>query len=235
MDESTKRPVRPNRGTGASKPTASKLAVKSAAKLPAGASTGTPPPEGAPQTQEPQQGTLAPDYQDEALNLVQPETIQPQNEAEKRAAWRATAASRKLAKKEAQQSAIILLSLIDGLASMAFGPLASMNEFERSTLQEPLERILQRIDLTSSEALAKWSDPILLVMGLTAWASRVMRERQEQHRPPGFNPNNGDDKPPEPKKPEPDNGRTEEVVLVEQMRPPDQIAKGIKGDRIGTK
>lgn len=233
MDESIEKPDRQDRGAGTPKPGVSKLTVKPSAKLKAGAPTGAPPPKGAEET--PSQETLAPDYQDEALKLVQPEAAQPQTEVEKRAQWRATSASRKLAKKEAQQSAIILLSLIDGLASMAFGPLASMNEFERLTLQEPLERILQRIDLTSSEALAKWSDPILLVMGISAWASRVIRERQEQRKPPHFNTGNDDNNPPEPKKPEPDNGKAEEIILVEQMRPPTPIAKGIKGNRIDTK
>ncbi len=191
----------------------------------------------APITARPEDGTPtleaieADIYTDEAVEVRQAATAQPDTTAEKRAQWRLDQTARKMAKKEAGQTAIILLSLLDGIAFMAFGAGASMNEYERDLMKEPLERILMRMDITSSEALSKWSDPILLVMGIVAWGSRLMQERRERE-----NEETKDEilHPAEDKKP--DNGKAtskaDEFLIPEQLRPPQTIRGQVKGGSI---
>lgn len=237
MAESNAKNDRPVGGAGIeNKPAAiaARKPIHHATKLAAGASAGTPTPKGVEEIKQTPAATLAPDYIDEALHLEQPEAAQPETEEEKKARWRSTSQSRKLAKKEANQTAIIIMALLDGLATMAFGASASMNETERGMLQEPMERILMRLDLTSSEALARWSDPVLLVMGLVAWGSRLMRERSASN-PPSDNFGTDNDGGGEPKAPPPDNGRASEIIVTEQLRPPKELTSQIKGQRISVK
>jgi hypothetical protein len=77
---------------------------------------------------------------------------------------------------------LTVLSLINGLASMAYGDKAVMNKSEREMISEPLERILSRMDNVTKGFLTKYADPFLLITGLIAWGSRIRREaiqRQE--------------------------------------------------------
>lgn len=84
----------------------------------------------------------------------------------------------------AEQSALVVLALLDGLASMVFGPSAAMTPEEREVLSAPLARMLERLELTQSAALKTWADPALFVMGLIAWVSRITRERAKQKPKP---------------------------------------------------
>lgn len=174
-------------------------------------------------------------YEDEALTVKEEQAPQPP-EDEKGAAWRANPQARKLAKKEAQQTAIIVLTLLDGIVSMFFGPAASMLDYEKDMMQAPLERMLQRMDIVNSEALAKWSDPILFTMGLIAWGSRISRERAENRpnqEPPGGPPDNS---PEPPKPPAPTGARKngnppgKDIILTEQLTAPQEIRKQIGGE-----
>lgn len=100
-----------------------------------------------------------------------------QTENEKSAAQKRVMA--KMGKKEANQTAVILLGLLDGIAVLIAGPEAALNSLERDLILAPMERILQKMDITLVEKMGAWSDPILLIMGLTAWASRVYRITQD--------------------------------------------------------
>jgi hypothetical protein len=129
-----------------------------------------------------------------------------------------------MAKKEAAQTAVIVLALLDGTCTIAFGENAGMLDYERELIKEPLERIIQRMDIVSSEALAKWSDPILLFMGLSAWITRVIREKKESQpevKPPA---DSTQEQPPKDGRP-----KVEEVYLVEQLITPQFVKEGYQG------
>jgi len=162
-------------------------------------------------------------YSDEAISLEQPTINQPETGPEKSAQWRATASTRKLAKKEAAQTALIFLSLLDGIATMTLGPAARMLDYEKELIREPLERIIQRMDIVSSELISKWSDPVLFVMGMVAWMSRVIREMNEKEQA---------SKPPQPQAENPQtpaptaSQNLPDVIIQEQTAVPHKFIEG---------
>lgn len=168
-------------------------------------------------------------YSDEAVSISQP-PIGLEGETDKRTKWRQSYWLRKKAKNAAKDTSAVLVSLLDGLASMAFGPQAAMNDFERQFIQEPLERILMRMDVASAEIVNRWSDPIMLAMGLIIWGSRISRLQSERHSGPEDDGNSPPDDHPE--SPKPDNGRVQEVLISEQLRPPIDISSQIEGSKI---
>lgn len=94
--------------------------------------------------------------------------------------------ARKKAQKQAQVTAAILLTLLDGMATSAFGGEASRNELERQLTDEPLQRWLERADPATLEVVAKYTDPILFMLGLAAWGTRIYRaeaDRREIEKP----------------------------------------------------
>lgn len=190
--------------------------------------TFTPAATGTPPTPD----TLDNLYIDDATEVSQPVIGQPDTPAEKSAQWRLNQSARKMAKKEAGQTALILLSLLDGIAFLAFGAGASMNEYERDLIKEPLERVLMRMDLASSEAVSRLSDPITIVMVLIAWGSRLQQERKEAKRQEAKE----EALRPAPKTGDKDNGKTtsrsDELLLPEQLKAPTSLRGQIKGDTI---
>lgn len=184
-------------------------------------------------------GYPPPETPDEAFNVTQEVTAQPSPE-EKTATYRLTPAARKLAQKEAKQTALIILTMIDGLVCMFYGSSASMNDYEREMMEPPLERMLMRLDIVSAEALSKWSDPLLFLMGLTAWISRVTREkdeakaRKEAEPPPEVTQAKDNGRPARtPKNPNPPPGSpAADILLTEALTAPKALRDQIKGDRI---
>lgn len=75
----------------------------------------------------------------------------------------------------ALSGAIVLLAIVDGLAVMAWGNAARMNDTERGMITPPLERILSRLGPGINNYVSAWGDPIMLIMGLIAWGSRISR------------------------------------------------------------
>ena len=52
----------------------------------------------------------------------------------------------------------------------------------------PLLRILSRLDYATTQVIEKWTDPILLAMGMLAWSGRIYRlqsEKAESDKPEG--------------------------------------------------
>lgn len=172
-------------------------------------------------------------YTDEAVTVKTEKTTQPAPD-EKGAAWRMNPQARKLAKREAQQTAVILLTMLDGIAAMFYGPNAGMMDYEREMVTGPLERILMRMDIVSTDALARWSDPLLLAMGLVAWISRVNRERAEARQTSNQEPAQEPTQAPPRPRPEPKNGTPPpgDIILTEQLTAPSFIKDQIQGDRI---
>lgn len=166
---------------------------------------------------------------DDAFLVDQTPTPQPDNSSVKDAIYGITGSGRKMAKKEAAQTAIILLALLDGIGTIAFGKDAGMLDYEKDMIKEPLERILQRMDITSSAALAKWSDPIMLFMGLSAWVTRIAREKKEAQTLPDNSSQPVQKKSSPPSKPSNNGQKEKEVYLVENLHTPQFFTEGIQG------
>jgi hypothetical protein len=108
--------------------------------------------------------------------------------------------------KVAAENALILLSLIDGLAQSVFGPSAALNPFEHTLIDEPLERILSRMDWQTGEQVGRWMDPVLLTLGMIAWVSRLYQLARND------NDNNNRKPPPEPERPNPSPSGEKKVI-----------------------
>lgn len=72
-------------------------------------------------------------------------------------------------------TAIVLMTVIDGLVIGAFGEAAHMNQTEKTMIAAPLERVLAKFNLGNNTVLDKYLDPVLLAMGLMAWGMRISR------------------------------------------------------------
>lgn len=77
-------------------------------------------------------------------------------------------------------AATMLLLLLNGVGMMAFGDYARLNDTERAMIEEPLTRILAKVSPASLNLIGKYSDPVLLTMGLLAWFSRVSMESKRR-------------------------------------------------------
>lgn len=82
----------------------------------------------------------------------------------------------------ADQTAVVMLALLDGIATVLAGPTATMTESERAMLSEPLARMLAKLELSQNKVIQQYSDPVLFLMGLIAWGSRVARDRAKQRK-----------------------------------------------------
>jgi hypothetical protein len=75
----------------------------------------------------------------------------------------------------ALSAAVVLVAILDGFAVMLWGENAKMNPTENGMITPPLERILGRLGPGINNYVSAWGDPIMLLMGLIAWGSRVSR------------------------------------------------------------
>lgn len=122
----------------------------------------------------------APSDQGEADNPETPilgEAFQVSDEirpvtSDRTAAWRKWKSSKK-AKEQAAQSAVVLLTILDGAIGLALGPECQMTPDEQRMISEPLSRIMARMTPETTELIDKYTDPVLLVFGLMAWGGRV--------------------------------------------------------------
>lgn len=133
------------------------------------------------------------------------------------------ARDKKLLAEQAHQTAIVLLTVLNGLVAMSFGDECRMTKAEQTMIADPLQRILERMDPGTNEVIAQWSDPIMLVLGLTAWSARIWQVVERRSREEGDD--HGPDQPPEEEPPPPPpsdatlvsgNGQhePEEVIMV---------------------
>lgn len=95
-------------------------------------------------------------------------------------AWDGVNAGDDLTLANIQQTSLVIISLLNGLANLLYGSGAQMTSAEKKLIQEPLERVLQRFDIVKSGVMGQWVDPIMLVMGLAAWGSRLRRENAQR-------------------------------------------------------
>lgn len=86
-------------------------------------------------------------------------------------------------KEQSEQTTLVLMLLIDGMVSAAFGPECAMNDAEREMISQPLTRILARMSPATSAMLDKYTDPVMLLFGVIMWGSRIaftLRERDKE-------------------------------------------------------
>lgn len=88
--------------------------------------------------------------------------------------------ARKKDRQVGSENAAVVLSLLDGLAVMILGDQAVMNEFEKLLIAEPLERIMARMTWETGETVNRWMDPIMLVIGLITWGTRLTQVAAEK-------------------------------------------------------
>jgi hypothetical protein len=99
--------------------------------------------------------------------------------------------SKKKAAQQAKDTATWLLVIIEGAAMVGFGEDARLLPNERKMIVEPLARIMSRLDPALNDALQKWTDPILLVFGLSTWGMRlyaIAKDKEEGEGPPSKRP-----------------------------------------------
>lgn len=109
---------------------------------------------------------------------VEPQTIKPDKRKTRR-----NPTARKKDREVGSENAAIILSLLDGLAVTVLGPEAALNDFERLMIQEPLERIMSRMEWQTGEMVNRWMDPILLTIGLIGWGGRLLQIAKDKREP----------------------------------------------------
>ncbi len=81
---------------------------------------------------------------------------------------------------QAKQTCEVLLNFMDLAVSMAFGEEARMTPQIRESIADPGARILERLTPETSEMIAKYTDPVMLALGLTAWATHIYRAIEDR-------------------------------------------------------
>lgn len=71
---------------------------------------------------------------------------------------------------------------------MALGAECQLTPDEHAMIDEPLARIMARLSPEVTEAVDKWTDPVLLATGLIMWGARIVmviqrREAESKPRP----------------------------------------------------
>jgi hypothetical protein len=72
------------------------------------------------------------------------------------------------------------LTILDGAIGISLGPECQMTPDERAMINEPLAHIMARMTPETSEAIEKYTDPVLLAFGFIMWGSRVFFVLQRQ-------------------------------------------------------
>lgn len=93
--------------------------------------------------------------------------------SKKRGPYKKTAAAR-AASPENGLSATIVVGLLEMLATNYAGPEAAMSAEQKTNIEQPLARMLARIDPATSAALQVWADPISLAVSLLLYGITVM-------------------------------------------------------------
>jgi hypothetical protein len=92
--------------------------------------------------------------------------------SKKRGPYKKTASVR--ATPENGLSATIVVGLLEMLATNYAGPEAAMSAEQKTNIEQPLARMLARIDPATSAALQVWADPISLAVSLLLYGITVM-------------------------------------------------------------
>ena len=104
---------------------------------------------------------------------IEVEVKQAESAAPDRAASRIAYRTKKQREAAAAQSSLVMLTMFDGLVSMSLGPECVLQPNHREMIEQPLQRMLQRIDPTITGAIEKYTDPLLVTMGFISWGAYV--------------------------------------------------------------
>lgn len=121
---------------------------------------------------------------------------------------------------QAKQTTVVVLAMMNSVAVFGFGEQARMNRGEQMMIENSMQRILERLDIQESEAVARYSDPLMLIMGLIGWGARVWRDsRKSDDDDRGDQKKEPEPKPPEDekKKPSGDNDRNHEEEIADTV------------------
>lgn len=128
-------------------------------------------------------------------------------------------------KKAAEQTAAVMLTVFNMAVGVALGEGAEMTPDERQAVEEPLARIMRRMSPATTEMIARWTDPIMLISALGAWSARVYFDMQDAAGDESGPP---DDEPDVPVPPT--NGRGEKHVPTGSAN---EIISAIQQDNLG--
>jgi hypothetical protein len=100
------------------------------------------------------------------------------------AAVRGEALSPGVAELEITTAAVMILTLLDGMATVAIGDYAKLSNTERAMIKPPLERLFKRWSASTIGVVNQYTDYVLVIMGIIAWYRRVGMERAARIEPP---------------------------------------------------
>jgi hypothetical protein len=100
---------------------------------------------------------------------VETETVTQSPNTAKWSKW----VSKRKKKEQAAQLALTLLTILDGAIGAALGTECCLTPDEHAMIDEPLARIMARLSPETTEAIDKWTDPVLLLLGFGLWGVRV--------------------------------------------------------------
>ena len=109
----------------------------------------------------------------EGFTLVQAQNLTGSDKPKRQYTKRKTA--RVIASDDSMLSAAVLIGILDGAAQSLVSPDAALSLDERTRIEEPLARILERLNPAINEKIATFSDPIYLIVALGMWSLRVYK------------------------------------------------------------
>jgi hypothetical protein len=86
---------------------------------------------------------------------------------------------------------LTLLTILDGAIGVSLGTECCLTPDEHAMIDEPLARIMARLSPETTEAIDKWTDPILLLLGFGLWVVRVfsvVQRKASESKPSLSNP-----------------------------------------------
>ncbi len=100
--------------------------------------------------------------------------------------WSRNKKLRDLEKQRAQDAAETAAAIViaaDALVISAFGPdcsLTALGPMGQEMVSKPAARLLARLDESTRAAMEKYSDPLILSIGLLMWGAHIYRVTQER-------------------------------------------------------
>lgn len=90
-------------------------------------------------------------------------------------------------RRAAEETALALIVITNQLVAFYFGRDCEMSEIEREMIEEPLVRMLAKTDPAKMMKVNDYTDPLLLIVGLASWGSRVynLQEKKKPVAPEG--------------------------------------------------
>ena len=85
--------------------------------------------------------------------------------------------------KQAEETTLALITITNQLVSFYFGRECEMSDIERDMIEEPLVRMISKVDPAKMQQVNDYTDPLLLMVGIAAWGYRIYNAKTENARP----------------------------------------------------